>query len=170
LQWKDIDFSASLLTIRRSKTPAAWRTPTLNAACTEVLAGLYQAAMLINGTSPEHYVFPWQGGKGKIDPTRPMAGWRTAWRTILKQADVKARFHDLRHTAVTTMAEAGLPDLTIMAQVVRLTHDDEALLAYQTTGFESGGSSTATPVRELGNYGRTRQLTMSYVTIHVTKY
>ena len=26
-------------------------------------------------------------------------------------------FHDLRHTAVTTMAEKGLPDLTIMAQV-----------------------------------------------------
>jgi integrase len=46
-----------------------------------------------------------------------MAGWRTAWRSILKEAGIKARFHDLRHTAVTTMAEAGLPDLTIMAQV-----------------------------------------------------
>jgi len=29
---------------------------------------------------------------------------------------IKARFHDLRHTAVTMMAEKGLPDLTIMAQ------------------------------------------------------
>jgi integrase len=46
-----------------------------------------------------------------------MAGWRTAWRSILKEAGITARFHDLRHTAVTTMAEAGLPDLTIMAQV-----------------------------------------------------
>jgi integrase len=46
-----------------------------------------------------------------------VAGWRSAWRSILKQAGIKARFHDLRHTAVTTMAEAGLPDLTIMAQV-----------------------------------------------------
>ena len=27
------------------------------------------------------------------------------------------RFHDLRHTAVTTMAEKGLPEQTIMAQV-----------------------------------------------------
>lgn len=27
------------------------------------------------------------------------------------------RFHDLRHTAITVMAEAGLPDQTIMAQV-----------------------------------------------------
>jgi integrase len=27
------------------------------------------------------------------------------------------RFHDLRHTAITVMAEAGLPDQIIMAQV-----------------------------------------------------
>jgi integrase len=78
---------------------------------------LYASAKIIKGTSHEHYVFPWQGGKGTIDPSKPMAGWRSAWRTILKVAGVSARFHDLRHTAVTTMAEAGLPDLTIMAQV-----------------------------------------------------
>jgi integrase len=120
LRWEDVDFEAGLLHIRRSKTPAGWRTPTLNSICLEVLAGLYDSARLINATDPEHYVFPWQGGIDKIDATRPMAGWRSAWRSILKQAGVKARFHDLRHTAVTTMAEAGLPDLTIMAQVGHL--------------------------------------------------
>jgi integrase len=117
LQWKDVDFAAGLLEIRRSKTPGGWRTPTLNSACSDVLAGLYETARLINATDQEHYVFPWQGGTGTIDPTRPMAGWRSAWRSILKEVGIKARFHDLRHTAVTTMAEAGLPDLTIMAQV-----------------------------------------------------
>lgn len=117
LQWKDVDFIDGLLSIRRSKTPAGWRTPSLNTACSDALAGLYASAKIINGTNPEHFVFPWQGGKGTIDPTRSMAGWRSAWRTILKQAGVKARFHDLRHSAVTIMAEAGLPDLTIMAQV-----------------------------------------------------
>jgi integrase len=117
LQWKDVDFAACLLEIRRSKTPGGWRTPTLNSACAEVLAGLYETASLNNGTDPEHYVFPWQGREQKIDPTRPITSWRSAWRSILKQAGIKARFHDLRHTAVTTMAEEGLPDLTIMAQV-----------------------------------------------------
>jgi integrase len=117
LQWKDVDFAAGLLEIRRSKTPGGWRTPTLNSACSDVLAGLYETAGLVNATDPEHYVFPWQGGTGTVDPTRPMADWRSAWRSILKEAGIKARFHDLRHTAVTTMAEAGLPDLTIMAQV-----------------------------------------------------
>jgi integrase len=117
LQWKDVDFADGLLQIRRSKTPGGWRTPTLNAVCSDVLAGLYETARTNNANDPEHFVFPWQGGKGIVDPTRPMAGWRTAWRSILKEAGIKARFHDLRHTAVTTMAEAGLPDLTIMAQV-----------------------------------------------------
>jgi integrase len=117
LVWRNVDFGAGLLDIQRSKTPGGWRTPTLNAACTEVLAGLYETARLINAADPEHYVFPWQGGTGKVDPTRPMAGWRTAWRTILKEAGVECRFHDLRCTAVTVMTEAGLPDHTIMAQV-----------------------------------------------------
>ena len=37
---------------------------------------------------------------------------------ILRPPRLQAvRFHDLRHTAVTTMAEKGLPDQTIMAQV-----------------------------------------------------
>jgi integrase len=117
LQWKDIDFASALLSIRRSKTPAGWRTPTLNAVCLQVLTGLFETARTIGTTNPEHYVFPWQGGIGQVEPTRPMAGWRTAWRSILREAGVKARFHDLRHTAVTTMAQAGLPDLTIMAQV-----------------------------------------------------
>lgn len=117
LQWKDVDFAASLLEIRRSKTPGGWRTPTLNTVCTEALTGLHEAAKAIGNADLEHYVFPWQGGTGKIDPTRPTAGWRSAWRSILKEAGIKARFHDLRHTAVTTMAEKGLPDLTIMAQV-----------------------------------------------------
>jgi integrase len=82
-----------------------------------VLVGLHEAAKALRTVEPDHYVFPWQGGKGIIDPTRPMAGWRSAWRSIKKEAGIKARFHDLRHTAVTTMAEAGLPDHTIMAQV-----------------------------------------------------
>ncbi len=127
LQWKDVDLVAGLLEIRRSKTPGGWRTPTLNTVCSEALSELYERAKIIGATEPDHYVFPWQGGKTggqsrksetpTIDPTRPSKGWRSAWRSILKEAGIKARFHDLRHTAVTTMAEKGLPDLTIMAQV-----------------------------------------------------
>jgi integrase len=49
LQWKDVDFAAGLLDIRRSKTPGGWCTPT-PIQCVRGLGGLYEAASLINAT------------------------------------------------------------------------------------------------------------------------
>lgn len=129
LQWKDVDFTVGLLDIRRSKTPAGWRAPTLNSVCRETLSQLHEKAQLINAAEPEHYVFPWHGREQKIDPTKPITSWRSAWRSIRHKAArndedeviypglQSVRFHDLRHTAWTTMAEKGLPESTIMAQV-----------------------------------------------------
>ena len=42
--------------------------------------------------------------------------WRTAWRSIRKSAGLSGvRFYDGRHTAITTLAEKGLPDWVIQA-------------------------------------------------------
>jgi integrase len=117
LQWKDVDLTANLLDIRRSKTPGGWREPSLNTACADALAALREKAQLINATEPDHYVFPWHGRAQEIDPTRPITSWRSAWRSILREAGIKARFHDLRHSACTTMLEKGLPDHVVMAQL-----------------------------------------------------
>jgi len=47
-----------------------------------------------------------------------MTSWRSAWRAMRKAAGlVHVRFHDGRHTAITTLAEKGLPDWVIQAQV-----------------------------------------------------
>jgi integrase len=47
-----------------------------------------------------------------------MTSWRTAWRSILKAAGLSGvRFHDGRHSAITTLAEKGLADWVIQAQV-----------------------------------------------------
>ena len=44
-----------------------------------------------------------------------MKSWRTAWRSLSKAAGLpKLRFHDLRHTAITSLAEADVPISTIM--------------------------------------------------------
>jgi integrase len=51
-----------------------------------------------------------------FDPTRHVKSWRTAWRTLTKRAGLPGfRFHDLRHCAITQLAEGGTSDSTIMA-------------------------------------------------------
>ena len=63
---------------------------------------------------PKHYIFPWCENR-QVDPTRPTKGWRTAWRNALKRAGFKCRFHDLRHTTTTKLAEGQASDPTIMS-------------------------------------------------------
>lgn len=68
---------------------------------------------------PEHYVFPAEryGASGDVfeatayatDPTKPIASIKEAWEGAKKRAGVKCRFHDLKHTAVSRMLDAGVP-------------------------------------------------------------
>ena len=45
-----------------------------------------------------------------------MVSWRSGWRTLTKNAGLKGlRFHDLRHHSITKLAEAGVPEQTLMA-------------------------------------------------------
>ena len=51
-----------------------------------------------------------------FDPNRHLNSWRSAWRTPTKKAALPGvRFHDLRHCAITQLAENGASDSTIMA-------------------------------------------------------
>ena len=44
-----------------------------------------------------------------------MRSWRTAWRHALKDTGLTIRFHDLRHTCITKLAEGQASEQTIMA-------------------------------------------------------
>ena len=45
-----------------------------------------------------------------------MRTWRTAWRNLTKEAGLPGlRFHDLRHHAITELAESNASDQTTMA-------------------------------------------------------
>ena len=66
-------------------------------------------------TAPTHYL--WCASQHhKLDPTKPAQKWDTAWRALRKAAGLAGfRFHDLRHTVVTDLLEAGEPELVIEA-------------------------------------------------------
>ncbi|MFM9903621.1 MAG: tyrosine-type recombinase/integrase [Pyrinomonadaceae bacterium] len=77
LQWKDIDFENRRLEINRSKTPAGWRTPSLNDTCIGALRELFHSVSPLGANLPDHFGFPWHIREQILDPTRPIRSWRT---------------------------------------------------------------------------------------------
>jgi integrase len=51
------------------------------------------------------------------DPATPISSWKTAWASAKKVADTECRFHDLRHTAVTRLLDAGQP-FAVVAEIM----------------------------------------------------
>ena len=47
--------------------------------------------------------------------TSNISTFKTAWENVREKAGIKARFHDLRHTAITNLCESGASEETIMA-------------------------------------------------------
>ncbi len=129
LQWSDIDLFARTLTIRTSKTAAGERVVPLTDVAASALARLRRRAESFGPVEPSHYIFaafvPKFTFSGKrvigynvtaFDPTTHVKSWRSAWRTLTKKAGLPGfRFHDLRHCAITQLAEGGTSDSTIMA-------------------------------------------------------
>jgi len=143
LRWSNVDLFERVLNIKRSKTEAGHRSIPLNADAMAALARLWERAQLLGATDPQYFIFP-ACEHEHIDPTTPQKSWRTAWRSLVKQAAKLAgdeaaklaeqmgkdvaearrraseafrgfRFHDLRHQAITELAEAGASDATLMA-------------------------------------------------------
>jgi len=123
LTWAQVDFLAKSLMVGKSKTAAGTgRIIPLNPRAVAVLAhwrGLFP------GAEAEHYVFPHEkyglAGKDRkqcayeIIPTEPMHRWKVAWESARKAAKVSCRFHDLRHTFISRLAESQASDSTVMA-------------------------------------------------------
>jgi integrase len=79
--------------------------------------------------APAHYVFPTERyglageegfSEGKvvpyaIDPTKPIGSWKVAWSAARTSAKVDCRWHDMRHTFVSRLAESQASDATIMS-------------------------------------------------------
>jgi integrase len=123
LKWGQVDFLANTLTVGTSKTAAG--TGRLIPLNPRAVAVLTHWRGLFPGVQPEHYVFPHEkyglaGNDRKqcayeIIPTEPMHRWKVAWESARKRAKVACRFHDLRHTFISRLAESQASDSTVMA-------------------------------------------------------
>ena len=117
LRLQDVDLMKRQIRIRRrsTKNNSGVRVIPLNDAAFWAVAKAYERATNLGACAPEHYLFPACPSR-KIDVTKHQQSWRTAWRNLRNEAALgKLRFHDLRVHSITRMAEAGVPEQTLMA-------------------------------------------------------
>ena len=158
LQWRDVNFLERTLTVRESKTDAGRRVIPLNGEAWDTVLELHDRAKTIEAHAPQFFVFP-ACENNRIDPARPQRSWRSAWRALRKKAGLqKLRFHDLRHHAITELAESQASDQTIMAIAGHVSR--EMLEHYSHVRLEAKRSA----VEALSQ----RHLAHGYVTRHDT--
>jgi integrase len=127
MRWKQVDLDKRTVTVGRSKTRGGeGRVIPLNDEAFEVLV---EWRSRFKDPKPEHFVFPSEkyGFNGHrahltgsisvydLDPNKPMGSWKSAWTTCRKAAGVWCRQHDLRHTWVSALGEAAIPESTLKA-------------------------------------------------------
>jgi integrase len=168
LRWRDVDFFEKTVTIRQSKTDAGRRVIPLNAETWDAVLELYHRAEKQGKVEPDHFLFP-ACECGKVDPTQPQKSWRSAWRNltriiecpkcgkmqgpgaICRNSECKAdigklksplhglRFHDLRHHAITELAESQASDRTIMSIAGHVSQQNAGALLTREIGSKTSG-------------------------------
>jgi integrase len=107
--------------VGHSKNETSKRKIPLNGAARDAITRMLKRADELRHTEPEHYI--WCACQHHhYDPTKPAEKWDAAWRSLRKAAGLPGfRFHDLRHTVVTDLLEAGEPEYVIQAVTGQLS-------------------------------------------------
>jgi integrase len=154
LQWGSVDFENRCLKWGKDKTASG--TGRIVPLSQRAVAALSFWATHFPERKPEHYVFPSEryGAGGDefspkayhVDPSKPIGSIKEAWEAarvraarILKGeteeaqpkveiAPLACRFHDLRHTAVSRMLNAGTP-IAKVAKIVGWSASTMVLMA-----------------------------------------
>jgi integrase len=167
LRWEQIDLIKRTLVVGQSKTEgSSGRVVPLNSVA---YAALVRWASRFPTATPHLYLFPScesarldspKPSAGHLDLSKPIKSWRTAWRRALKDAGLSIRFHDLRHTCITKLAESQASEQTIMAIAGHLTramleHYSHIRMAAKRTALEGivvkTGASVNQNVHQLPN-------------------
>jgi integrase len=121
LEWEGGAIEQGWLVVSRSKTEGGTgrAIPLTRRACAALTLWLSRFPQ----ASPDTFVFPSYriAGNGRgtlygVDSSRPVGSWKRAWRDALRAAELHYRWHDLRHTFVSRLAEnPAVSEQTIMA-------------------------------------------------------
>jgi len=78
----------------------------------------------VGQSEPGWFLFPLCDRLKPDDPTRTITSAKSAWASVFASTGVDCRFHDLRHTVCSKMAEAGKSKEAIMEN---MGHVSEAM-------------------------------------------
>ena len=118
LKWHQVDMENRMLTVGRAKTSSGTgRNIPMHGALFSAFADYAAWVSLRLGRTlePDWYVFPFCNTVLPVDPLRPITSIKRGWEALRTRANVNCRFHDLRHSAATKWAEAGVPESTMLA-------------------------------------------------------
>ena len=113
LEWQDGVIARGELVVAKSKTDAGAgrKIPLTRRTCSVLTLWLSR----LPEADPEAFVFPSHqigfAGDARgplvyaVDFEQPLSEWKSAWYTALRQAALKYRWHDLRHTFITRLLE-----------------------------------------------------------------
>ena len=119
LTWGQINFVAKTVQVGRAKSEAGeGRMVPLNSEAYQALVDTVLVPQAVwrderRGPRDQRRVVRLSLGKPRpSDPARHITSFKTAWKTTRRNAKVKGRWHDNRHTLITEMAENGAGDET----------------------------------------------------------
>lgn len=120
LRLGDINLFQRVIIVSRGKVRSRARTIELvGADVLWALEGLIARAGELGAKEFGHYLFPWRVKMGEYDPNKPMSesGIKVAWNQVRAISGLKwFRQYDCRHTAITRLAETGVPMAVIKSR------------------------------------------------------
>lgn len=118
LRLRDVDLDARTMrvNVEGAKTRERMRLLPLNDAAFRAAVRFHERARRECGArDPAHFLIPFHLSSTTFDPTRPQTHYYRAFREIQAAAGVRFHPYCLRHTAITKMLEAGVPEETVIA-------------------------------------------------------
>lgn len=137
LKWKDVDFSRDLLILKQTKTSKDRTIP----MCSQVRQLLWE--LRPEDAKPDHPVFISEKTGGKLTDIKH------SFTSACRKAGIEDfHFHDLRHSAGTRLAEAGV-HAVVIAEI--LGHSSLSMTKRYTHATDQAKRDA---LRKLGEYGQ----------------